>query len=179
MNRAHFAALLIVPLAQAASPPISVSFRDLVEHPAKYNGKRVSVRAYIVTSCTHCGEFWESVKAARDSRVHDSPVQNWIAIGRLVEPSLMDSWPRSRLASVHPKIPNDGFVLVTGRFEYRPLTQRVLPQPKSKAPSQPAEMEHQIIETTVGFGWMGIDDKQITDITDYRPIGKNIPAGIN
>jgi hypothetical protein len=83
MSRAQVAALLIVPLAQAASPPISVPFRELIEHPAKYNGKRVSVRAYLVTSCTHCGEFWESVKAARDSRVHDSPVQNWIAIGRL------------------------------------------------------------------------------------------------
>src|SRR5438552_18893066 len=103
MNRAHIAALLIVPLAQAASPPISISFRELVVHPAKYNGKRVSVRAYLVTSCTHCGEFWESVKTARDSRVHDSPVQNWIAIGRLVNPSLMDAWPRCRLALANQK----------------------------------------------------------------------------
>ena len=84
MNRAHIAALLIVPLTQAAARPISTSFRELVNHPQKYNGKSLSVRAYIVTSCTHCGEFWESVKAARDSRVHDSPVQNWIAVGRLV-----------------------------------------------------------------------------------------------
>src|SRR6059058_3642295 len=119
MNRAQIAALLIVPLAQAASPPISVSFRDLVEDPAKYNGKLVSVRAYLVTSCEHCGEFWESVKTARDSRVHDSPVQNWIAIGRLVNPSLMAAWPRIRLALAHPKVPNDGFVFVTGKFEYR------------------------------------------------------------
>jgi hypothetical protein len=114
MNRAQIAALLIVPLAQAASPPIAVSFHELVDHPAKYNGKRVSVRAYVVTSCEHCGEFWESVKAARDSRVHASPVQNWIEIGRLVKPSLMDSWPRTRLALMHPKVPNDGFVFVTG-----------------------------------------------------------------
>jgi hypothetical protein len=179
MNRAHIAALLIAPVAAAASPRISVSFRELVEHPAKYNGKRVSVRAYLVTSCEHCGEFWESVKAARDSRVHDSPVQNWIAIGRLVKPTLMDIWPRSRLSLVHPKVPNDGFVFVTGRFEYRPLTRRVLPQPKSKAPLRPGEVERQIIETTVGFGWMGIDDKQITDITEYRPLGPPIPAHIN
>ena len=116
MNSTYIAALLIVPFAQAASPPMSVSFRDLVEHPAKYNGKRVSIRAYFVTSCEHCGEFWESVKTARDSRVYDSPVQNWIAIGRLVNPSLMDAWPRSRLALAHPKVPNDGFVFVTGRF---------------------------------------------------------------
>jgi hypothetical protein len=44
MKRAHLATLLIVPLTQAASSPIAVSFRELVEHPAKYNGKRVSVR---------------------------------------------------------------------------------------------------------------------------------------
>ena len=30
-----------------------------------------------------------------------------------------------------------------------------------------------------GFGWMSIDDKTITDITECRPIGRNIPAGIN
>jgi hypothetical protein len=179
MNRAHIAALLIVPVAQAASPPISVSFRELVEHPSKYNGKHVSVRAYVVTSCTHCGEFRESVKAARDSRVHDSPVQNWIAIGRLAKPPLMDSWPRNRLALMHPKIPNDGFVFVSGRFEYRPLTQRIISQPKSKVPLRAGEVEREITETTVGFGWMGIDDKQIIDITDYRPLGPPIPAHIN
>jgi hypothetical protein len=33
MNRAHIVALLVVPLAQAASPPISISFRELVTMP--------------------------------------------------------------------------------------------------------------------------------------------------
>ena len=169
MKCACIAALLIVPLAQAATPPISVSFRELVEHPAKYNGKRVSVRAYTVTSCTHCGEFWESVKAARDSRVHDSPMQNWIAIGRLVKPSLIDSWPRSRLALAHPKVPNDGFVFVTGTFRWNDTSR---PVPHSRDP--------RVRYVRVGgFGWMSIDDKTITDITEYRPIGGNIPAGIN
>jgi hypothetical protein len=169
MSRAQIAALLIVPLAQAASPPTAVSFRQLIEHPAKYNGKRVSVRAYVVTSCEHCGEFWESVKAARDSRVHDSPVQNWIAIGRLVKPSLIDSWPRSRLALVHPKVPNDGFVFVTGTFRWN-NTSRAVPRTRD------SRVEYVRVG---GFGWMSIDDKTITDITEYRPIGGNIPAGIN
>jgi hypothetical protein len=169
MKRAYIAALLIAPLAQAAAPPISVSFRELVEHPAKYNGKRVSVRAYTVTSCTHCGEFWESVKAARDSRVHGSPVQNWIAIGRLVKPSLMDSWPHSRLASVQPKIPNDGFVFVTGTFRWNDTSR---PVPRSRDP--------RVRSIRIGgFGWMGDSDKTITDITEFRPIGGNIPAGID
>jgi hypothetical protein len=169
MNRAQIAALLIVPLAQAASPPILVSFRDLVEHPAKYNGKRVSVRAYLVTSCEHCGEFWESVNAARDSRVHDSPAQNWIAVGRLVKPSLMDVWTCSRLASVHPKVPNDGFVFVTGTFRWNDTSR---PVRRSRDP----RVRYMRVG---GFGWMSIDDKTITDITEYRPMGGNIPAGID
>src|SRR5438132_9637351 len=169
MNRAQIAALLIVPLAQAASPPISVSFRELVEHPAKYNGKRVSVRAYLVTSCEHCGEFWESVKAARDSRVHDSPAQNWIAVGRLVKPSLMDFWPRSRFGLVHPKVPNDGFVFVTGTFRWNDTSR---PVPRSR--------DSRVRYIRVGgFGWMGDSDKTITDITEFRLIGGNIPAGID
>jgi hypothetical protein len=168
MNRAHIAALLMVPLAQGAPPPISVPFRELINHPAKYNGKRVSVRAYMVTSCTHCGEFWESVKAARDSRVHDTRVQNWIAIGRLAKPSLMDFWPRDRLASANPKIPNDGFVFVTGTFRWNDT-------------SLPVRKETERIRSirVGGFGWMGDDDKTITDITECRPLGENIPAGIN
>jgi hypothetical protein len=170
MNRVHIAALLIAPVAAAAaSPPISVSFHELVEHPAKYNGKRVLVRAYVVTSCEHCGEFWDSVKAARDSRVHDSRVQNWIAIGRLVKPSLPDSWPRGRLALVHPKLPNDGFVFVTGTFRWNDTSR---PVPKSRD----ARVEYVRVG---GFGWMSIDDKTITDITAFQPIGGNIPAGIN
>jgi hypothetical protein len=175
MKRAHIAALLIVPLAQAASPPISVSFRELVEHPAKYSGKRVSVRAYVVTSCTHCGEFWESVKAARDSRVHDSPVQNWIAIGGYRRGYLLPKWFARRLDSQD----YDGYVRVVGRFEYRQLTQRVIRQPKSNVPLPPSQVQHDIIRTTLGFGWMGLNDKQITDITELTPLGPPIPAHIN
>jgi hypothetical protein len=53
MKRAHIAALLIAPPAQAASPPISLSFRDLIERPAKYNGKRVLNKA-------RCRQRWLS-----------------------------------------------------------------------------------------------------------------------
>jgi hypothetical protein len=176
MKRAHIAALLIAPLAQAAlPPPISVSFRELIQHPAKYNRKRVSVRAYVVTSCTHCGEFWESVKAARDSRVHDSPVQDWIAIGGYRQGYLLPKWFARRLDSQD----YDGYVRVVGRFEYRQLTQRVIRQPKSKVPVPLGEVEHDIIRTTLGFGWMGLNDKQITDITELTSLGPPIPAHIN
>jgi hypothetical protein len=163
MKHAVIAALLIAPLAQAA-PPISLSFHELVEHPAKYNGKRVSVRAYLVTSCEHCGEFFADVHCARHHRA-----KHGVAIGRLVKASLMDSWPRNRIASVQYKTPNDGFVQVTGTFRWND-TSRPVP------PSHDPQVERIGVG---GFGWMSIDDKTITDITEYRPVGKNIPSGLN
>ena len=88
-----------------------------------------------------------------------------------------DYFCRQRNCEVHSRA--DGYVHVVGRFEYRPLMQRALPQPKSKAPLPPGEVERDIIQTTVGFGWMGLDDKQITDITELTPVGPPIPAHIN
>ncbi len=163
MTRALIAALFIAPLAHAESPLVSVSFHELVEHPAKYNGKRVSVRAYLVTSCEHCGEFFADRECAQHHRDKHS-----VAIGRLAKASLIDAWPRSRLAMLNPKVPNDGFVQVTGTFRWNDTSRPVLP-------SNDPQVERIRIG---GFGWMGNDDKTITDITEY-PIGGNISAGID
>jgi YgiT-type zinc finger domain-containing protein len=163
MKLALLTVLLLAPFAHAASPPISLSFHELVKHPAKYNGKRVSVRAYLVTSCEHCGEFFADPACARHHREKHS-----VAIGRLVKPSLMNAWPRGRLALTNPKVPNDGFVFITGTFRWNDTS---LPVPK--------ETDRVRWVRVGGFGWMGNDDKTITNITEYRPIGENIPAGIN
>ena len=152
----------MAPFAQAASPPISLSFHELVAHAAKYNGKRVSVRAYLVTSCEHCGEFFADVNCARHHRD-----KHRVAIGRLLKDSLMDAWPRSRLALAKPKVPNDGFVLVTGTFRWN--------DPNGPLPK---DTENVRWVRDGGFGWMGNDYMTITDITEYRPIGGNISAGI-
>jgi hypothetical protein len=176
MSRTLILLAFVTCSATAADPrPIDVPFSELVKHPRKYSGKRVAVRAYVVTSCTHCGEFWESVKAARDSRVHDSAVQQCIAIGGYRRGYILPKWFARRLDSQD----YDGYVRVIGRFEYRPLTQRVIPQPKSKVPLPPGVVERDIIRTTLGFGWMGLDDKQITDIRELIPLGAPIPAHIN
>jgi hypothetical protein len=176
MSRALALLVILTCSATAADTrPIEVPFDALVKHPQKFNRKRVAFRAYVVTSCTHCGEFWESVKAARDSRVHDSTVQNWIAIGGYRQGYLLPKWFAHRLDSQD----YDGYVRVVGRFEYRQLTRRVIPQPKSKVPLPSGEVEHDIIQTTLGFGWMGLNDKQIRDITELTPLGSPIPAHIN
>ena len=152
--------LIGVSVTPAAS--LSLSFHELVAHPAKYNGKRVSVRAFLVTSCEHCGEFYADAACARHHRD-----RHRVAIGTLAKPSSMRRWPRSRLAAAG--IPNDGFVMVEGTFRYNDITRPVSP---SRYPD---------VETirVGGFGWMGMDDKTITDMTEYRPLGKHIPAGIN
>src|SRR5205809_1997475 len=148
MCRAVFFALLVCASAHAA-PPAEVPFTELLKHPRKYNGKRVSVRAYVVTSCTHCGEFWESVKAARNSQ---EDVSRRVAIGGYRRGYLLPKWFAHKLDSQD----YDGYVHVVGRFEY---TTR-------------SDMSHR-------FGWWGSSDKQITDITELEPLGAPIPAHIN
>ncbi len=139
---------------EAGTPPLTVSFDELVNHPQRYNGKRVSVRAYVVTSCVHCKEFWASVQAARDSRIHDSRVQNWIVFGDLAHSFTLPKQFSERLKSQD----YDGYVRVTGTFQYVHMTR----------------------ETALsGFGWGRLDDKQITHITELRPLGPPIPARIN
>ena len=143
---------ILVCASVCAASPAEVPFRDLVKHPKKFNGKRVSVRAYVVTSCTHCGEFWESVKAARDSQVHPPRVLQCVAIGRYRRGYLLPKWFAHRLDSQD----YDGYVHVVGRFGYTEST-----------------------EIDRRFGWFGVDDKRITDITELTPLGQPIPAHIN
>jgi len=166
MSRAIIGALLIAHSACAAAQPISVTFHELVEHPKQYNGKRVSLRAYLVTSCGHCGDFYADRYCA-----HHHREKHCVAIGRLVNASLMDAWPRSRIALPKFKMPNDGFVQVTGIFRWKDLT--------PSKPRRTSDPNIDVISMPLGFGWMNILDKTITDITEYRPIGGNIPAGIN
>ena len=139
----------------AATRPVEVQFNELVNHPQKYNGKRISVRAYVVTSCTHCGEFWASVESARDSRVHDKTVLQCIAIGGYRRGYVLPKWFAKKLDSQD----YDGYVRVTGRFEYTHKTRDLTP--------------------LKGFGWYRLDDKQITDITQLRPLGPPISAHMN
>ncbi len=144
----------IVTVGEAGSPSVDVSFDQLVNHPERYNGKRVSVRAYLVTSCAHCRELWASIQSARDSRVRDSSFQNWISLGDLksgrgVSKALSDRLKRHEY---------DGYVQVTGEFQYKRMTAHTL---------------------LTGFGWGRLNDKQITNVTHFQPLGPRIPAQTN
>ena len=160
MNAKPTKLLLLVLLATAAAVtagrlPLAVSFEDLVNHPERYNGKRVSVRAYLVTSCAHCQDLWASVQAARDSRVHASSVEKWILMGDFIRESAV---PKGFLDSVKSQT-YDGYVRVTGTFRY------VYVSPETGSPK--------------GFGWDRLGDKEITDITHLQSLGPPIPAQID
>jgi hypothetical protein len=168
MSRSIAVLMLILcgrlPAAEAAS---EVEFNELVKHPQKYNSKRVSLRAYVVTSCTHCREFWASVQAAKKFGSRESKPQQCIAIGDLARGFKLPKWFSDKLRNQH----YDGYVHVTGRFEYMPITSEIL----GRQPQRDGT-ERIIVQGTQAFDWGGIDDKQITDITEYRPTGPPIPA---
>ncbi len=142
-------------VTSAETPPSSkvVSFKELLGHPKRYNGKRLSVRAYLVTSCMHCRELWVTVGAARDPHQHSNTVRNTIAFGDFASNGHL---PQQLVR----KIQNgqyDGYVEVTGIFRYVRETEN---------------------NPFTGFGWRGLADKEITDITELKPMRPPIPAGI-
>src|SRR6266446_343928 len=158
----------------AAEQPLSVSFMELVKHPRKYDGRRVSVRAYALTSLYECYQFWASREAARKGHIsgytHDS-----IAIGRVKRGYALPKWFATQLFKVPPHTEGyDGYVHVLGTFRYIDLTPAPTPKPKKitevrRAPH--GEAEREVVMMKVGFGWWGVYDKTITDMTECTPIG--------
>jgi hypothetical protein len=53
------------------------------------------------------------------------------------------------------------------------MNRRVISQPKTKSPSAPGEVvEREIVEATVGFGWMGIYERQIKNLSEFTVLPK-------
>ncbi len=175
MTRLTVALLMVITTTEAAArAPLRVSFSDLISLPRKYNGKRVSLRAYVVTSCVHCGEFWERVEAARRFGDRHSKTEQWIAIGKLAPKLVLPKSFSDRLN--HQRY--DGYVHVAGVFQYwptKPLRERIHPY-RGPSPRNSPDMERVIVEGSIHFGWGSIDDMQITDITELRPVGRPIRA---
>jgi hypothetical protein len=146
--------LMVAGGIKAGTDPLIVSFDELVNHPQRYNGKRVTIRAYLVTSCVHCREFWASAQAARESRTRDSPVQNWITFSNLARGFALPKALSEKLENQN----YDGYVRVTGTFQYIHMTSQTL---------------------LTGFGWGRLNDKEITNITDLRPLAPAMPARID
>jgi len=176
-------ALLLVSVlsSAAAQQPLSVSFTELVKHPRKYDGQRVSVRAYALTSLYECDEFFASREAARKAHLRGYTYDR-MAIGRVKRGYALPKWFAMRLFKVPPHTEGyDGYVHVVGTFRYIDLTPAPTPKPKKitevrRAPN--GEVEREVVMMKVGFGWWGVYDKTITDMTECTPIGPPLPSGL-
>jgi hypothetical protein len=175
------ALLLLIASTATAAEPLRVSFIELVKHPRKYDGRRVLVRAYALTSLYECNEFWASREAARRGHRSGDP-HDRMTIGRVKRGYALPRWFAIRLFKVPPHTEGyDGYVHVVGTFRYIDLTPAPTPKPKklsevSHAPN--GEIEREIVWQKVGFGWWGVYDKTITDMTECTPIGPPLPSGL-
>jgi hypothetical protein len=143
-----FLAALIAPIASARNPPLDVTFDQLASHPQSYSGKRVAVVAYYdIDSAEH-----SSYLASRpNTEFSDSP-HIFVDLPRWI------SNTQARLAAKHR-------VKIVGTFEYRDISKR-------KVISEGDATHRGIIQTTLGFGWMGIYDKQVTKLSEFTVVQK-------
>jgi hypothetical protein len=175
------AELFLASVAQASSPAISLSFDELVEHPTKYNGRQVSVRAYAVTSCTECNVFYASRQAARAASARGTISKHGISIGRVARGYALPKWFAMRLFKVPPHTEGyDGYVHIVGTFRYIDLTPAPTLKPKKITEVQRRDgvVEREIVTMKNGFGWWGLYDKTITNMTECLPLGPPVPSGL-
>lgn len=167
MRRAFVCALVFVFLATTANsanePPIKVDVNQLVKHPKQYNGKRVEVTGYWVTSCEHCSALYQSFEAEQRSPLSG----HLVYLGKFASNIQMPKPFRQRISKPYPDY--DGYVRVVGRFE----AVEVRPP---KVVSRSDKVERVIM--TPGFGWMRTESRQITEITKLEPIGPPLPSNI-
>jgi hypothetical protein len=138
-------ALMAAACIEAGTIPLQISFAELIRHPKRYNGKRVSVRAYLVTSCAHCRDLWANAQAPTDPRKREEMTHNTVVFGDLARGVTLPKPFSDRLKSQD----YDGYVRVTGTFQYTYVSRQT---------------------EASGFGWDRLGDKQITDITQLRPL---------
>jgi hypothetical protein len=140
--------------------------------PAKVQGKRVSLRAYVVTSCVHCGEFWERVEAARRFGDRHSKTEQWIAIGKLAPKLVLPKSFSDRLN--HQRY--DGYVHVAGVFQYwptEPLRERIH-RYRGPSPRNSPDMERVIVEGSIHFGWAVSTICRLPILRSYGPSFESI-----
>jgi hypothetical protein len=115
-----------------------------------YNKQRVTLRAYLVTSCAHCRDLWASVSKAHNRQAHENVLRNTMFCGAVARHcKTPKGFPDSLIRQEY-----DGWVRITGTFQY---------------------VDHLDPAHGKGFGWSLLADKQITDITELWPLGRPIP----
>jgi hypothetical protein len=140
--------LLTLTSAAATSTLLDVTIDRLVAAPEGFNGKRVSVSGYFDTTVHHGCDL-----RARRKRSYD-PKQY---INVVVPDSALPAVKRlthdfTRVVRAH----------IVGTFQYR----YVGPIKETPVNGDPHVQKIRTIQT--GFGWMGLWDKQIKEVTDFR-----------
>jgi hypothetical protein len=146
LSRFLLLAALVAPAATARLSPLDVTFDQLASHPQHYSGKRVAVIAYYdIDSAEHSSYLASRLNTEFSDLPHifvDLP--KWI------------SNAQAHSAAKHR-------VRVVGTFEYRDSSKR-------KVISEGDATHRAIIQTTLGFGWMGIYNKQITKLSEFKVV---------
>lgn len=147
----------------ASEPPIKIDVNQLVKHSKKYSGKRVEVVGYWVTSCAHCSALYPSFDAEQQSPLSG----DWVYLGKFASNIQMPKSFRQRISK--PYSDYDGYIRVVGRFE-------AIEVRTPKVVSRSDKVERVIIKQ--GFGWMGTESRQLTEITKLEPVGSALPSNI-
>ena len=146
--------LLILTSATVSCAPlpdaVEVPLRQLVETPQRFNGKRVSVAGYFDTTQAHACDLRATKKRPSDMR----------SLVNIELPRPDDPFVKS-LTHDYTRVV---YVRVVGVFQYRKVG------PIKSKPVKGDPYVKAIITMQTGFGWMGLLDKQITDISILREV---------
>ena len=129
-------------VSASAAAPRFVSFDELAKHPQRYNNKLVSTVAFLQIDDEH-----------KIASLRPRPHSDMSGL-----PDIFLDWPRS-IPEKKAYAAAEHRVKITGTFQYRELKTRVI---DPGGPSRRGIEEH-----TLGFGWMGIFDKQLTNISAF------------
>ena len=135
--------------AVAVAKPLPVSIGQLIADPRRWNDKEISVTGYYsIDAAEHGSHLSAKVKTDGDGQA---------VVFINLPPNITNK--KARQAANH-------WIRVTGTFQYRELRQRTIKETKDNP-----EVAG-IVEITRGFGWMGIFDKQITNISNIEVVSK-------
>jgi len=134
--------------ALGTSKPVEVAVDQLVSAPKQFDGKRVSVTGYFDTTVHHGCDLRAHKRRPEEGRQYINIV--------VPERSLPEV---KRLTHNFTKVVRAHIV---GTFQYRYVGT------VGKERPVPGDPNVKIVYFQSGFGWMGLWDKQITNITDFR-----------
>ena len=132
----------------AASKPVEVTVDQLVRTPKQYNGKRVSVTGYFDTTVHHGCDLRAHKRRPDEGRQYINIV---VSEGSVPEVKRLTR-NFTRVVRAH----------IVGTFQYRYVGTVCKERPV------PGDPNVSIVYFQSGFGWMGLWDKQIKDITEFH-----------